>query len=169
MNDPSYIVIGKIGSPYGVRGWIKVITYTEFGENILSYQPWYLSSNHNEQVQVLLEDSRIQGDTVLVKLKNIDTPEEAGRYSGQSIYIKRSQLPPLKKNEFYWSDLIGLTVINKEGKNLGKVIHLMDTGSNDVLVVKAEKEHGIPYIWGSIILNVDLDKKEITVDWEPII
>ena len=169
MTDPLYILIGKIGSPYGVRGWIKVITYTEFGANILSYQPWYLSPNHNEQVEVILEDSRIQNDTVLIKIKDLETPEEVGRFSGRDIFIKRDQLPSLKKNEYYWSDLVGLTVINKEGKDLGKVIYLMSTGSNDVLVVKAEKEHGIPYIWGSVVLNVDLNKKEILVDWEPIV
>lgn len=169
MTNPSYIVIGKIGTPYGVRGWLKVITYTEFGSNILSYKPWYLTPNHNEPVEVMLEDSRLQGDTILVKLKNLDTPEEAGRYSGQDIFIKRDQLPTLKKNEFYWSDLVGLSVINKEGQDLGKVIYLMATGSNDVLVVKGEKEHGVPYIWGSIILDVDLDKKQILVDWEPIL
>lgn len=169
MTNPSYIVIGKIGSPYGVRGWTKVIAYTEFGANILSYQPWYLSPNHNEQVEVILEDSRIQNDIVLVKLKGIDTPEDASRYSGRDIYIKREQLPNLKKDEFYWSDLVGLTVINKEGKDLGKVIYLMSTGSNDVLVVKGEREHGVPFIRGSVILNIDIDKKQILVDWEPII
>ena len=75
---------------------------------------------------------------------------------------------PWRKDEFYWSDLVGLTVINAKGEKLGKVAYLIETGSNDVISCKRHKEHAIPYLPGRVILNVDLDKQEILVDWEPI-
>jgi 16S rRNA processing protein RimM len=169
MPTSPYIVIGKIGSTFGVHGWLKVLAYTEYGANILEYTPWYLSTRDNELVEADIEDSRIQHNTVLVKFRHIDTPEEAATFTNKTISIRREQLPELKENEFYWSDLVGLDVIDKEGKNLGKVIYMMSTGSNDVLVVKGEKEHGIPYLPGKVVLNVDLEKRQILVDWEPII
>jgi 16S rRNA processing protein RimM len=160
------IKVGKIGSTYGVRGWIKVLSYTEYGDNILDYKPWYLSKDKENWKPVEIEDGRMHGDRVIVKFKGIDTPEKAALLTGNVVGITRSQLPTLKENEFYWSDLEGLTVINKNGDILGNVIYLIETGSNDVLVVKGEKEHAIPYLFGDVVLSVDLEKKEIHVDWE---
>lgn len=163
-----YIKVGKIGSSYGVKGWVKVLTYTEFGSSILEYNPWYLENKDGNWEAIEIEEGKVYGKGVIVKFATIHTPEEAKLYSNRFIGIPRNLLPQLDKNEFYWSDLQGLTVINKEGQVLGKVIYLMETGANDVLVVKGEKEHAIPYLEGKVILNVDLDKQEIQVDWEPI-
>ena len=161
------IKVGKIGSTYGVHGWIKVRSYTEFGDGILQYQPWYISLNDQDNWRPIeVEESRMHGDRVIVKFKGINSPEEAALLTGHFIGINRSQLPSLKKNEFYWSDLEGLTVVNKLGEVLGTVIYLIETGSNDVLVVKGKTEHAIPYLPGEVVLNVDLEKKEILVDWE---
>lgn len=160
------IKVGKIGSTYGVRGWLKVRSYTEYGEGILDYKPWYLSKDNENWQPIEIEDGRPHGDRLVVKFSGFDTPEAAALLTGNDIGITRSQLPELKENEFYWSDLVGLTVINKDGEVLGTVIYLIATGSNDVLVVKGEKEHAIPYLPGDVVLKVDLDKKEIHVDWE---
>lgn len=113
-----------------------------------------------------IEDARAHGNTIIVKLADLNTPEAARLLTGIEIAIKRTQLPTLEKNEYYWSDLIGLTVINKNGEVLGKVIYLIATGSNDVLIVKGENEHAIPYFFGEVVLSVDLAKQEIQVDWE---
>lgn len=164
----SYVAVGKIASPYGIQGWIKVRSYTEITEDILSYTPWFLSDPHETWREVRLKQGKKHGQGLIVKLVGIHTPEEARLLSGKTIAIIRSQLPPLKKNSYYWSDLEGLTVINKEGKVLGQVIYLMATGSNDVLVVKGDKEFAVPYRVNSVILNVDLEKRNIQVDWEPI-
>lgn len=162
------IVIGKIGSTFGVHGWLKVQPFTEYAASILEYSPWHLSSDEKNWEAITLEDGRMQADnnTVLVKLKGIDTPEAARLFTGKRIGITREQLPPLPTNQFYWSDLQDLTVINKDGTVLGKVSYLIETGSNDVLVVKGEKEIAIPFIFGKVILGVDLAKKEIQVDWD---
>lgn len=165
--DDTYITIGKIGSTYGIQGWLKIHAFTEFSASILTYQPWVIKKNHGWEI-LQVEDSQQQGKTVLIKLKDINSPEAARLLTGKDIAIKRSQLPALKKDEYYWSDLIGLTVINKNGENLGKVTSLMATGSNDVLVVKGETEQAIPFFLGEVILNIDLLKQEIHVDWESL-
>jgi len=163
--NKAYIIVGKFGSTYGVNGWIKIHAYTEFNENILEYRPWYIQ-RENKWTPITIESGRMQGDRVLVKLAGINSPEEARLMTGVPIAVTRSQLPKLKENEYYWSDLIGLTVINKDGAVLGKVVYLMETGSNDVLVIKGDKEHAIPYLFGTVIKDIDLNKHEIHVDWE---
>lgn len=167
-SDMAYITVGKIGSTYGVRGWLKIHSYTEFGASILTYSPWYLSEGSDAWRTIQVEEGRMHGAIVIAKFVGINTPEEARLFTGKLIAITRSQLPSLKKNEYYWSDLQGLTVINKNGEILGKVIYLIETGSNDVLVVKGDKEHAIPYLPGTIVRDIDLEKQEIHVDWEVI-
>jgi 16S rRNA processing protein RimM len=165
--NTAYIIVGKIGSTYGVHGWIKIHAYTEFSTDILKYTPWYLQKNNSSPwLTKEIEESRMHHNSIIVKFEGINTPEEARLLTGTHIGILRSQLPPLKENEYYWSDLVGLTVINKNGDVLGQVIYLMATGSNDVLVVKGDKEYAIPYLMGSVITHIDLNKQEIHVDWE---
>lgn len=164
--DETYIPVGKFGTAYGIRGWLKIHSYTEFGANILEYTPWYIEDTQTTWKMVKVEDAREHGKGIIVKLPDIDTPEAARLLTGKLIAIHRSQLPVLKEDEYYWSDLIGLTVINKDGSTMGKVIYIMETGSNDVLVVKGEHEQAIPFLLDSVIKKVDLEKKEIHVDWE---
>jgi 16S rRNA processing protein RimM len=165
-NNTPYIIIGKFGSTYGVQGWIKIHTYTEFGPTILDYKPWYIDRKKDSWTPINIESGRLHNNGIIVKLNGINTPEEARLFTGLNIAIPRSQLPQLQENEYYWSDLIGLSVINQNGEMLGKVIYLMETGSNDVLVVKGEKEHAIPYLLGKVVTKIDLNKQEIHVDWE---
>lgn len=171
--EATYITIGKFGSTYGVHGWLKIHTYTEFDASILDYKPWYTPKNAADKSPteweiIEVEAGQVHGNGIIVKLPNINNPEDARLMTGKLISIHRDQLPKLNKDEYYWSDLEGLTVINKNGDVLGKVIYLMETGSNDVLVVKNDKEHAIPYLPGDVIICVDLAKQEIHVDWEPI-
>lgn len=165
--DQVYITVGKIGAVYGVHGWLKIHAYTEFETNILDYQPWYIQRDQT-WVSMTIESARTMGRKLIVKLPGIDTPEDARHLTGSLIAVTRAQLPALKDNEYYWSDLVGLNVINQNGENLGKVIYLIATGSNDVLVIKGDKEHAIPYLPGKVVTSVDLEKQEIHVDWELI-
>lgn len=165
--DNDYIVVGKIGSTYGVKGWLKILSYTEIADNILDYNPWYVENNHDWKA-FEIESGKGHGKGVIAKLVGFNSPEHAKMLSGKNIAILRTQLPKLDKNEFYWSDLKGLTVIDQRGEVLGKVIYLIATGSNDVLVVKGEREHAIPYLPGKVVTSIDLAKQEMHVNWEII-
>lgn len=162
------ITVGKVGSSFGVHGWLKIHTYTEFGPTILEYQPWLIQRPNGQVEPLAQEDSKRHGDNILIKVKGINSPEAAKLLTNQLILIHRDQLPTLDENEYYWSDLIGLTVINHDGTVLGKVITLMETGANDVLVVKGDREHAIPYLPGKTVKHIDLEKQEMQVDWEPL-
>ena len=160
------VVIGKISGVFGVRGQVKVFSYTEPRENILKYDPWMLGSGDNWKAYQVTS-GKLQGKRLIAQLKGCDDCDQAQLLVGQEIVIEKSQLPETKAGEFYWSDLEGLSVITTEQVELGKVSHLFETGSNDVLVVKGDREYLIPYIKDQIIRQVDLDAGQIVVDWDP--
>lgn len=162
----TYIEVGKIGTPFGVHGWLKIQSFTEFGASIFDFEPWYLSKDQKNWVIYQVEASKAHGKGFIVKIKGIDSPEAARSFTGYLIATTRDQLPTLGKNEYYWTDLIGLTVIDQHNHVLGKVKYLMETGSNDVLVIGGEQDFAIPYLLDDVILSIDLDKKEIHVCWE---
>jgi len=163
LNKP--LVIGRIGSPYGVQGWLKVTSYTDPPENILSYQPWYI--NFKGQWQELpVNQTQLRHKDILIQIDGYADRDQARIFTGIEIVIERNQLPSLSEDEYYWADLEGLTVITIQGQILGTVSELFSTGSNDVLVVKGEKKRLIPYLT-DVILKVDLINKTIQVDWDP--
>jgi 16S rRNA processing protein RimM len=157
-------LIGTINGLFGIQGWVKIFSHTQPRKNILNYQPWHIQV---DGVWKTLEISkgRVQGKTIVAQIKNVNDRELARGYIGTDIYIEKSQLPVLNKGEYYWEDLIGLTVINTTNITLGKVVNLMDTGSNNILVVEGDKEHLVPYIV-PFLLEVDMKNQQILVDWD---
>lgn len=164
----TYITIGKIGAIYGVHGWLKIHSYTEKASSILELIPWSIPDEKGHWQPIKIEDKKILHQKIIVKFADIHTPEQAKLLTGKKIEVKRTQLPPLQKNEYYWSDLEGLTVVNKQGKKLGVVAFLIATGANDVVVIKNERGQklGIPYLMGKVIKEVHLEQQKIIVDWE---
>ncbi|WP_455376036.1 ribosome maturation factor RimM [Kaarinaea lacus] len=171
MDDPAsqYVIVGKISSAYGIKGWINVYSFTDPVTNILNYQPWYLSpqktSKSWEPVRVVA--GRAHGKHVVAQIEGCNDRNKAELYRGLEIAVHRDQLPEPSANEYYWIDLVGLNVVNLAGVELGIVDSLLETGANDVLVVKGKKEHLIPYVKGEFIHDVDLENRRITVDWDP--
>ena len=160
------IVIGKINGVLGIRGQLKVFSYTQPRKNILNYTPWWLGSDNHWETRKLLSGQE-HGKGLIVSLENCEVRDQALALVGKQIAIFRQQLPETAENEFYWSDLIGLTISTGTGVQLGVVDHLFETGSNDVLVVKGDRQRLIPYIWEQVVRNIDLDNGIITVDWDP--
>ncbi|MBV8802819.1 MAG: ribosome maturation factor RimM [Gammaproteobacteria bacterium] len=165
--NTEYVSVGKIGSTYGIQGWIKILSFTEPLTNILDYSPWYLESVEGWQ-PAQVTGRRLHDKSIIVKLANYDSPERSRLLAGKIIAIPRSKLPVLNPGNYYWRDLEGLTVINQLGENLGKVMYVLATGSNDVLVVKGKKEHAIPYLLNDVIISVDLENKVMHVNWDMI-
>ena len=168
----SLITLGKITTLYGVKGWVKVHSSTEPMENILNYAPWRLKIGDETKI-VEVESSRVHGKGLVAKLAGVDDRDVARLYCGADILIERSRLPALEVGEYYWSQLEDLLVYTEAGQMLGKVDHLIATGSNDVLIVKGtdqsidRRERLIPYLPDQVIKEIDLDKGSIRVDWDP--
>ncbi|SVC81528.1 uncharacterized protein METZ01_LOCUS334382 [marine metagenome] len=162
------LIVGRIGGVYGVKGWLKISSFTRPGENIFSYLPWLLVIDDILQ-EISLEEFQKRGERFLVKFLGIDNPEDASQYINCDIAITEGQLPRLKKGEYYWRDLIALKVINQDGTLLGKVSEMIETGANDVFIVtngdKNKQTILIPYVTGVYIRKIDLINQTMNVDW----
>jgi 16S rRNA processing protein RimM len=157
--------MGRIVGLFGVRGWIKVHSYTEPREAILDYAGWKLAQGDGWR-PVRLADGRRHGKSVIAKLDGFDDRDAAAGLVGTDIGVDRASLPELEDGEYYWADLEGMTVVHKDGTTLGKVAYVMATGANDVLVTEGPDEKLIPFVRERVILGVDLDERVISVDWE---
>lgn len=160
------VVMGRISGVYGVQGWVKVFSDTDPRENILGYDRWYLKIDGNWQLFRLQGGNR-HGKGVVAHLQGCDDRDQALSLLNTDIAVQKQQLPVTDENEYYWSELVGLLVINQQGVELGKVDSLLKTGSNDVLVVKGDKERLIPFIQEQVVKSVDLEQGQVTVDWDP--
>lgn len=175
MNEPSEtVVVGRITTVFGVRGWVKVHSHTELKESLFSYQPWWINRADGWRLLVV-DDWRKHGDSFVAHLRGIDDRDEARAWCQQDVRVEKSQLPSLESEEYYWHQLEGLTVITHfEGREirLGVVKSLLETGANDVLVVQGDaksidaEERLIPYI-DQFVMRVDLQEGQIEVDWDP--
>jgi 16S rRNA processing protein RimM len=157
--------MGRISGLFGVRGWVKVYSYTEPREAVLNYDRWLLRRKDGWQEATVAEGQR-HGKTIIARIDGYVDREQAARLVGADIGVPREAMPETERNQFYWSDLEGLRVLHRDGTELGKVAYLLETGANDVMVVQGERERLIPFVLDKVILGVDLDKGEIEVDWE---
>ncbi len=167
------LVVGKLGASYGIRGWLKVFSYTEHAESIFDYAPWYINQK-GKLVEVKLESWKRHNNGYVCKLEGLDVREDVQFYTNLEILIEPASLPQLSEEEFYWRELFGMQVFTTKGYHLGEVIDLLETGSNDVLVVKAnlkdafgQKERLIPFLEEQVIKLIDRDAQRIEVDWDP--
>lgn len=160
------INVGKISGVFGVKGWVKVFSFTDRRENILNYSPWLLKKG-GETKQVKVVEGQLQGKVVVARIDGINDRDQAESLMGWDIYISPSQLPKAAQGEYYWSDLIGLTVETVLGVQLGKIDSLLETGANDVVIVKGERERVIPFLQGQTIQSIDLAAGKMVVDWDP--
>jgi 16S rRNA processing protein RimM len=163
------LIVGKIGAPYGVKGWVKINSFTQNAGNIFDYEPWKLGENQAVQV----DQWRFHSKALVAKLVGVDTREDAELIKNLDISISTSQLPELE-NDFYWKDLIGMQVVTDKGYDLGTLKELFETGSNDVMMIKAnpndafgQKERLLPFIYDQVVLEVDKQGNTIKVDWDP--
>jgi 16S rRNA processing protein RimM len=156
--------MGRVSGAFGVKGWVKVQPFTESVSSLLGYPVWWLrhagvwSERH-------LREGAVHGRTLVACLSGCDDRDAAAVLTGSEVAIPRDQLPRSSEGEYYWADLIGLEVANREGLILGRVVRLIETGANQVVVVEGDRERLIPFI-APVVLSVDLASRRLTVDWE---
>jgi 16S rRNA processing protein RimM len=160
------ILVGRISGLFGIDGWVKVFSYTEPRENIVRYSPWRLLCAGGE-LTVEVTSGRGHGESVVAKLQGVDDRDSAALLIGAEIEVSYQQLEPLSAGEYYWVQLLGLKVIDMQGRALGIIDHLLRTGANDVLVVEGERPRLIPFAQGQIVKEIDLAAGVVRVDWAP--
>ena len=165
--------MGRIVAPYGIQGWLKVQPDTEVLDNLLDYPDWWLGREDGlikspwQKYQV--ENAKVHVNILLVKLRGINDRDAALAVKSKRIAVPREQLPEAGEDEYYWSDLIGLNVVNQQKIEFGTITDVFETGANDVIVVKQAARDGqerlLPFI-DQVILEVDLEAKTMLVDWD---
>jgi len=166
VDQKGLVGVGRITGLFGVQGWVRIFSYTEPRENILSFQPIYVG-RHDTWEEMRLIEGRRHGKGVVAKLENIDNRDHAAALMGSEISVRREQFPEIASGQYYWADLEGLRVITSDGVELGTVDHLLATGANDVLVIKGEQEHLVPFLPDDVVLEINLAQGWIRVEWDP--
>lgn len=179
------VEMGRLGGPWGVKGWLKLIPYSGDAEVLLDSRDWVLQApagrfgrgftSFSGAVAVRVRECKPHGDGLVVRLEGLDDRDQADRLKGCSVWVSRSVFPALPEGEYYWVDLIGAQVVNREGLVLGVVHDLMATGPHSVLVVQPPPSAQVPGAAPAAevlipfvplyVDRVDLAAKRIEVDW----
>ncbi len=158
------LVLGRVAGAYGVRGWLRVYSYTEPRAAILDYGPWHLGRGGDWR-PVARRGGRVHGRGLIAAIEGCTDRDAAQALVGLDIGVPLDRLPPLPEGEYYTHQLVGLEVVNRGGQCLGVVDRLLPTGAHDVLVVAGERERLIPFA-APVLEAVDLAAGRIRVDWE---
>ncbi|KTD75508.1 ribosome maturation factor RimM [Legionella waltersii] len=161
----NWVVIGRFGRPHGIKGFVTVHSFTDPKDNIVRYSDWHVYLD-KQWKPIKLVTMEARNNSIVVKIEGYPERESVALLTNANIAVQEEQLEELKSGEYYWFQLVGMSVINKQQDSLGKVIEIMPTGSNDVLVVQGEKRYLIPYLPEQFVLNIDSSKQVILVDWD---
>lgn len=162
---PEPIVLGRISGVFGVRGWVKIYSYTDPREAVLEYENWLLGHPGAWQPAKVAEGQR-HGKTVVVRVDGFEDRDQAAALIGNEIAVLREELPETEDGHYYWSDLEGLRVVRADGSEIGTLAYLLETGTHDVMVIKGEEERLVPFVKDEVVTDVDLAAGVITVDWD---
>jgi 16S rRNA processing protein RimM len=170
MNDDDWVVLGQVGKLFGVKGWVKVRAFTEERGAILQHRH-FRGEKNGVLSKLEIDTFRLQPNGLVVKFKDFDDPESAADIVGATLSIQAKELPTLEDDEFYWHQLIGLRIRNLQSEDLGVLEKILQTGANDVIVVKPDdcslddRERLIPWVKGEVIKSIDVEKGELLVSW----
>lgn len=165
MSD-DWVVLGRVSGLLGLEGWVRVFSFTEPRAGIAGYNPVFL--RRQDQWQPFeIESGQAHGAGVVLKFVGYDDRDQAATLMQSEIAVRRAQLPRPAPGEYYWTDLEGLRVVTLAGVELGVIDRLFATGANDVVVVKGEREHLIPFVKDQVVVEVDLEQRLLRVDWDP--
>ena len=168
MTEPRLVEVGRLGAAHGVRGWLRVQSFTDPPQRLFEWRNWLVQSAGSDKPgaarEMKLQEARPQGNGWIAKLEGVDERDGAARLTGQMILVERELLPPAEGREHYRDDLVGFEVKNVEGVLLGAIDHYIDTPGNAVMVVKGEREYLVP-VTREHLRSVDKDARALIVDW----
>ena len=163
----SEVLLGRVAGPYGIKGWVKVTSYTQPPENILRYAPWQLGRNGAVSRTAEVAEGKAHGKGLVARIAGVEDRNAAEELKGLEILVARDQLPEPDDGGYYWADLEGMRVVRPDGRDLGCIDQMMEAGAADVMVVTGQGGRVlIPFIRDEVILSVDLDERIVEVDWE---
>lgn len=163
--DKRLVVVGRIAGLYGVKGWVRVASFTNPGVNMLRYQPWLLETREGLE-PYRLAGGRQHGRGLVVQFEGLADRELARRLIGATVSVEREQFPAAEPSEYYWADLLGMQVINEQGEQFGVVDDLLSTGANDVMVVVGPRRRLVPFVMHDVVRSVDVANRLIRVNWD---
>lgn len=166
MSTERRILLGRVVGAFGVRGELKLESWTNPRDALFRYQPWILVHRGEESLVSGAKGKLNPNGSITARLPDVESRDDAEAIVGAEIWVRRSQLPPSKPGEYYWVDLEGLRVATVEGVELGTISHLFNNGANDVIAIKGERERYLPYT-PDVVREVDLDGGRMLVDWDP--
>jgi 16S rRNA processing protein RimM len=164
-DDSALIELGIVGAPFGVRGWVKMHSYTEPPARLLDHRSLELHLGGVWKSYTVEQSGRSGGD-LTVKLAGVKDRDEAQLLRGARVGVARSALPPRGAKDFYRADLIGCEVVNLSGERLGTVAHFVEIPAHALMVVQGDREYWVPAV-PQHIRRVDLDGRRVVVDWDP--
>ena len=160
------ILMGRIHGAFGVRGELKLASFSDPPDAIFRYRPWTLRTAQGIEREINGARGRSPAKGIVMQMPGVDDRDAAEALRGSEIFVPRSALPPPKPGQYYWVDLEGLRVVNTAAVDFVTVSHLFSTGANDVLVARDERERMIPFLEPDYIVSVDFDAGLVTVDWD---
>lgn len=164
--EEALIVVGRITGVYGVRGWVRLASFTDPVDNLLAYRPWLIEVRGSRR-ELKIDEVRPHGKGYVAHIDGCDDRDEAARFAGRDLCVPAHRLPQAEENEYYWFELEGLKVVTTAGVELGRVDQLFATGANDVMVVRdGRRERLLPFI-ADVVVDVDRGRRLIQVDWDP--
>ena len=159
---PGMVELGRVVGAFGIKGWVRLRSYTDPPEGILRYRQWHIGGREWKVVE-----GRGQPEGVVAALEGLQDRDAAAALRGAVVEVPRSALPKPKRGEFYWTDVLGSEVVSTTGAKLGTLDSVTSNGAQDVMVVTGEVERLIPFVVGPIVQNVDPVAKKLTVEWDP--
>jgi 16S rRNA processing protein RimM len=171
------VEVGRIADAWGIKGWFKVLSHSADPQALFSSKRWFIlpsekgAKTFSGARRLAIKEAKMHSDTVVATAQDVDDRTAAEALKGARIFVSRASFPTADKDEYYWVDLIGLNVVNREGVALGQVRELLSTGAQTVLVMEFAQdgkmqERMIPFV-AAYVDDVDIAKRVITVDWQP--
>lgn len=156
--------MGRLAAPFGVKGWLRVHTFSEMVDALTDYTAWHIAYEGNWKVYPV-QEWQLHSTGLVVHLAGVNDRDAAFALRGHDVAVPRDSLPTAPENQYYWSDLLGMQVVNQQHEVLGEISQILEAGAHDVLVVQGERERLIPFV-AQIVGHVDTQARQVTVDWQ---